>query len=102
MGRHSTALMVGGIILSSVGVASIIGAITVFVGDGNSRGDFKGLASLVIGVPLMVHGLGCLGGGIPMWVIGARDIPLGYAGARPSLVPAVSIGPTSGSLRWDL
>lgn len=87
MKTHSPALMGGGIALTVLGGGSIVGAITIFGLDSGSHGDFSGLASVLIGIPLLVHGLGCLGGGIPMIVIGNKSIPANSASLVPAIVP---------------
>ena len=88
MKRHSPALMGGGIFLTAFGGLSLIGAATTFGLDSSGGGDFSGFASLLIGLPLLVHGLGCIAGGIPMIVVGNKQIPEGSASLVPSLVPS--------------
>ncbi len=84
---HSPGLVAGGAVLTTIGAVSLIGAVAVFVTDLRERGDFRGLASVVIGLPLLSSALGGLGGGIPMIAIGLKSVPLdpSYASstARP-------------------
>src|SRR4051812_22175632 len=62
--RHSLALMSGGVVLTTIGALSILGGITAIAEDSKQRAD--GFLALLVGTPLIVHGAGCLGGGIPM------------------------------------
>lgn len=96
---HSPALMAGGITLIALGGLSFAGSVTAFVADANSHGEGSGILSILVGIPLLVHGVGCLAGGIPMTVIGNRQIPAGYAAPSPSAVPSISVGRTT-TLRW--
>jgi hypothetical protein len=91
--RHSLALMAGGISLTALGVLSILGGITAIVEDARNHDD--GILALIVGTPLIIHGAGCIGGGIPMWRIGDRTIPAGWAG----LVPSLSVGKKS-TVTW--
>lgn len=100
MKTHSYPLMGGGIALTSIGVVSLLGGGAVIMNDLDGGGDLKGLATIILGVPLVVHGLGCIGGGIPMIVIGARKIPLYSPTNRPALLPLPMIGTRSATLRW--
>ena len=93
--RHSLPLMAGGITLTAIGVLSILGGITAFIEDQNSGGDARGYLGILVGIPLLIHGAGCIGGGIPMWRIGDRTIPAGWAA-----IPSISVGKTS-TLRWS-
>lgn len=85
MVTHSPALMGGGIALVSIGVLSAFGAATAFAED-SGRGGSGGILSLIVGLPLLAHGLGCIGGGIPMIVIGARKIPVEIPRGMPMIV----------------
>lgn len=85
MVTHSPALMGGGIALVSIGVLSAFGAATAFAED-SGHGGSGGLLSLIVGLPLLAHGLGCIGGGIPMIVIGARKLPVEVPRAMPMVV----------------
>lgn len=69
---NSTELVVGGGVLTTLGVVSLGGATYVFVAD--SRGDLHGLTSLVIGVPLLLGGLALVGGGVSMILIGSKRV----------------------------
>ncbi|MFT3767225.1 MAG: hypothetical protein QM820_17140 [Minicystis sp.] len=96
---HSTPLIVGGGVLTGLGALSLLGGVTAIVADQSNHGEFQGILSIVVGIPLLVNGVGCVAGGIPMIVIGNRKIPAGYAGARPSPLPAISPGPRT-TLSW--
>lgn len=91
--RHSLALMAGGLSLSAIGVLSILGGVTAIIQD--KKDHDEGILAAIVGAPLLVHGAGCIAGGIPMTVIGNRTIPAGWA----SVLPTVSVGKTS-TLRW--
>ena len=99
MGRHSEALMAGGIAMTTLGVLSVAGGVTAIIAD-SGHGDFDGVLAFLVGLPLLIHGAGCIAGGIPMIVIGNKQIPIGYAGAKPSPVPHVSVGKGTGRLTW--
>ncbi len=74
---HSPGLVAGGTVLTVLGTASAIAATIIFVADSRGGGDFRGLTSVIFGIPLSVNAVGCLAGGIPMIVIGAKDVPNG-------------------------
>lgn len=84
--------MAGGIVLTTLGVIQVGVASGIFVMDSRSRGDFSGLASIIIGLPLLVNGVGCLAGGIPMIAIGAKSIPDTSPRAQLSFVPQMGGG----------
>ena len=44
-------------VVASVGGLSVLGAVPIFIGDAQGHGMFQGLASLVIGLPMVVGGL---------------------------------------------
>jgi hypothetical protein len=103
MGRHSDALMAGGIVLTVLGGLSLAGGATAIAAD-TYHGDFGGILAFLVGMPLLIHGAGCIAGGIPMIVIGNKQIPVGYAGARPaesSPLPQLSMGKGTGKLTWS-
>jgi hypothetical protein len=93
--RHSTALMTGGIVLTAIGALSIIGGVTAIVASPRNSNDSQGPFPGILGAALFIHAAGCIAGGIPMWRIGAKDVPAGWAAATPS----ISLGKTS-TLRW--
>lgn len=101
MKTHSYALMGGGIALTGIGAVSLLAGTLTIVGDLQGGGDLKGLATMILGVPLVVHGLGCIGGGIPMILIGAKKIPVHSPPNRPGLLPHAMIGVRSATLRWS-
>ncbi len=74
MVRHSGALMGGGIALTALGVLSGFAAMSAFIEDG--RNNYRGAMAGIIGIPALIHMVGCLAGGIPMIVIGNRKIPI--------------------------
>lgn len=99
---HSPALMDGGIalvVLGGISLASGVGVIIWDQGRGANSSFPRGIWTGVAAIPLLVHAAGCIAGGIPMILIGSRQIPAGYAGAAPSPVPSISLGPTT-TLRW--
>jgi sulfite exporter TauE/SafE len=97
---HSPALIAGGIVLTGVGAVSAIGGVTAIIADVANRNEFKGLLAVIIGVPLLAHGLGCLAGGIPMIAIGAKKIPFNGSKDTRSPAPFVMVTPRSAALRW--
>jgi hypothetical protein len=98
---HSPGLMGGGIAFLALGSLSVLGGVTAVIVDSNSHGDFEGILSILVALPLFIHGAGCIAAGIPMTVVGARKVP-----AMPAWVPApgwqppMNGKPTSGTLRW--
>jgi hypothetical protein len=92
---HSEGLVAGGAVLTTIGVASLIGATYIFVNDlGQRGGDFRGLVSVVIGLPLASSAIGGLAGGIPMIAIGMKRIPIDPMTGQ-SFAP-----PIGGTLTW--
>ncbi|HVK68253.1 MAG TPA: hypothetical protein VM694_27530, partial [Polyangium sp.] len=87
MVRRSTGMMVGGIILSSVGgLVTLVGIGAVGLSKGNSDGAWATLG---------VGGL-MLGGGVAMAVIGGKKLPKQL---EVTYVPEVFIGPSSVMVR---
>jgi hypothetical protein len=58
-------------------------------------------ARMGAGVAMIVGGGIALVAGVPLWILGARRVPLDDKEKEPSPKPTVSIGPTSASLRWS-
>jgi hypothetical protein len=79
---HSRHLVAGGALLTGLGVVSLVFSVVLF--SRPSNGEWGAFPQAMGGVTL-AHGLGCLGGGIPMIVIGQRQIP---AGEPPLVLPA--------------
>jgi hypothetical protein len=96
--RHSTALMAGGIALISVGAVSLGIGLGWWIGFAQN-GGFGDSVGLVLGLPLTLNGAGCIAAGIPMTMIGKRQIPVGQASLAASLVPAIAPGPKT-TLTW--
>src|SRR5258705_8751916 len=81
---HSVGLMAGGGVLVGLGGISIVTGTTIAVIDLFDR-HTQGLGALIIGLPLFLHGVGCIGGGTAMIYIGARRIPVTSASLSESL-----------------
>jgi hypothetical protein len=79
---HSPALAAGGYLLVALGVVSVIGGTAATIAVSRSNCDACGFGYLPAGA-VIIHGAGCLAGGIPMVVIGSRRIPV------PTLLPLV-------------
>jgi len=90
---HSAKLQVGGGVLIAFGIVSIIASVPFFVEATERDCDLCPFA-YVAALPLLVHALGCIGGGVPMVVIGRRQIPV------PS-VTALVLKPTRPMLPRD-
>lgn len=99
---HSPALMGGGIGLLSLGVVSMAGGIGSIVVDASMNGDSRGILTALLGIPTLIHGVGCVAAGIPMIVIGRRQIPveMDRAGASSRFVPSVAPGPVT-TVTWS-
>lgn len=118
--RANGTLMTVGIVLTSVGAVGVLSGLAAFASannridiycDGGNRCGTRDDADLQItGAVMMIVG-GVMGlGGIPLWVIGGRRVPLSpeetkaLEGAPPATTPPPSpaaslrVGPTSASL----
>lgn len=106
--RHSTAMMVVGIIMTSIGPIPLLMSIGYSSGKSSCRsgGIFGGVADsssdcnrndgAMYGT--LALGLGLLGAGIPLIVVGSKRVPI----ARASLTPWAAPGAGGLSLRLDL
>jgi len=105
--RRSVPLMVTGIILTSLGgVGAIVGLFNLSAAESGScsysssyDSDCVDETQQNVGIGLAVAGLAMLGAGIPMTIVGAAKVPV-EPGDETSFVPELTIGPTSGTLRW--
>jgi hypothetical protein len=90
---------VAGIVMTSIGAASLISAAVVIGLDqtvwSKSCSDSCGVLSFAVGLPLGLVGLGLVGPGIPLWVVGSLPPK-----QPPPAVPSVAAGPRSVTLRW--
>jgi hypothetical protein len=94
--RRSTGLLVTGIVLSSVGVGALIGALTVGVVKATCKRDLEEMDELddckSYDSPLLLltaSGLVLTGAGVPLLIIGAKKVPVhaARAGVTPWLAP---------------
>jgi hypothetical protein len=68
---------IAGIVLTSIGIAAGVAAIStaIYFETSCSTSDcWSGLGAWFISLPVGVVGAGLLGAGIPLWVIGKRDV----------------------------
>lgn len=90
-------MRVAGIVLTSLASATLLAGITVTAVDlakplsPYSDVSYKGMATVLVGLPLMAGSTVLAGIGIPLWKLGA---------APPRAVPSVGVGPGSTTLRW--
>jgi hypothetical protein len=99
--RRSTALFVTGIVgvITSV-PTTLVGAMALgFCANGGSFAPQHGECNLFAPMAVTVFGGGLLVGGILGIVYGSATVPA-PAEETASLVPRLSMGPTSGSLTW--
>jgi hypothetical protein len=106
--RHSTAMMVVGIIMTSIGPIPLFMSIGYSAGKSSCRSDgiFGGVSDsssncnrndgAMYGT--LALGLGLVGAGIPLIVVGSKRVPI----ARASLTPWAAPGAGGLSLRVDL
>ena len=90
--------MAGGIALISVGAVSLGIGLGWWIGF-SQNGGFGDSVGLALGLPLTLNGAGCIAAGIPMTMIGKRQIPVEQASPVASLVPAIAPGPKT-TLTW--
>lgn len=94
--RHrNPAMMIAGIVLTSIGSAALIGGVITTAAFSQASGEASGIGIVVIGLPLLGGSLLFAGVGVPLWVVGASAPP-----AHAALVPSLSVGAGSGTLRW--
>jgi hypothetical protein len=114
MRRNNTGMMVAGIVLTSLGAIGL--ATGVALADAADPEDTK--ANCVSGpcgndepldvrkrnaaIAVAIGGLALVGAGVPLLVVGARQVPANEDGevARNAAVPQVTIGLTGGRLTW--
>lgn len=97
--RNSTGMMVTGIVLTSLGAVALPAGVAVIATD-LSNGDDVAIAAVLVGFPLVIGSGVFAAVGIPLWVIGAREVPVRPGDEEARAVPEVFVGPTSASLRW--
>lgn len=105
MERHSTGMMVGGIVLTILGAGCAIGGTAAIIDDStNGHGDFDGFQTAIVGLPLIGGAVIFSAIGIPLWVIGAREEPrrpeVQPPEARAKARPDVAVGPGGATLTW--
>jgi len=98
--RNSVALMVTGIVLTSIGgVGLIVGSSLLSssrVGGCVGRHCSEHVG---VGIGLSLGGLAFVGAGVPMIVVGAKRVPVRRH--RGSLVPSVAVSGHGGALTWS-
>jgi hypothetical protein len=92
-------MMVTGIALTGIGAAALPAGVAVIVADVNN-GDDVAIAAALIGFPLVIGSTVFAAVGIPLWVVGAREVPVKPGDDEARIIPEVFVGPTSASLRW--
>jgi hypothetical protein len=71
---HSPALTAGGYVMIAFGVASVVSGLAMF--QVATSHDCYDCYRVMIATPLLLHGAGCVAGGIAMAVVGKREIPV--------------------------
>lgn len=94
--HRNPAMMIAGIVLTSIGSAALMGGVITTAMFSRASGEASGIGIVVIGLPLLGGSLLFAGVGVPLWVIGASAPPAHHA----ALVPSLSVGAGSGTLRW--
>jgi hypothetical protein len=97
--RNSTGMMITGIVLTSLSAVSLTAGAAVIVGD-TTDGDGTAIAAVLIGGPLVIGGAVFSAVGIPLWVIGSRQVPVRPGYEEAHALPQLFVGPKSASLRW--
>lgn len=90
--HRNPAMMIAGIVLTSIGSAALIGGVVTTVAYSRADSPF---GVVLIGLPLLGGSLLFAGVGVPLWVVGASAPP-----AHTPLLPSLAVGPGSGTLRW--
>lgn len=121
MKRKSMPMMVSGIVLTSAGVLGVLIGSAVLASAQNKvdvycEGGFGTGAyvcdqrddeeQMTAGYGVMIGGAVAAAVGIPLWVIGGKKIPATDEPAKEqdkqtAMVPVVTVGPTSATLRWS-
>ncbi|APR78471.1 Hypothetical protein A7982_03818 [Minicystis rosea] len=95
---RNNGMRVAGIVLTSFASALMAaGLITMAIDLGGGSGEWRGLVTLVLGVPLMGGSTIFAGIGIPLWMVGGRP-PEGAA--PPTSAASLGIGPGGLALRF--
>jgi hypothetical protein len=100
--HRNEAMRISGIVLTSLGAATLVAGVGLTVAPGVGRCGELGCDSTWAGLLLLIPASTILAGvGIPLWVVGGQSPRRGAAaGMPPAAVPALSVGPRSASLRW--
>lgn len=112
MRRRSKGMMVTGIVLTSLGAVALIGGGLAFASadssdplDGELDYLDEGESAEDAGAALVVGGLVLAGVGIPLAIIGGRQVPVApakKAAAAPAPSPELVLGPRYAGLRWSM
>ncbi|WP_437874295.1 hypothetical protein [Sorangium sp. So ce513] len=111
MRRRSKGMMVTGIVLTSLGTVALIGGGLVLASadSGDTIGDElgyidEGESEEDAGAALVVGGLVLAGVGIPLAIIGGRQVPVDpeKKAAAPAPSPELVLGPRYAGLRWSM
>ncbi|WP_437629465.1 hypothetical protein [Sorangium sp. So ce854] len=112
MRRRSKGMMVTGIVLTSLGAVAVIGGGLAFASadssdplDGELDYLDEGESAEDAGAALVVGGLVLAGVGIPLAIIGGRQVPVApakKAAAAPAPSPELVLGPRYAGLRWSM
>lgn len=86
--------------MTVIGALAIGTGTAIFIKD-TTDGDDVAAAAFVVGVPLTTLGVVLTAVGIPLWVVGGREIPVKPEHQAWIVMPDVSVGPRSASLRWS-
>jgi hypothetical protein len=72
MKNTGTLLTVGGVILTVVGVSTLINSTTTTTVNGSGQNQTTSSGNAVGGAIAYVLGVACVGSGVPLWIVGAH------------------------------
>jgi hypothetical protein len=99
---NSPGMVAGGTVLGVIGsVGAVLGIVAIAdAAARESYGNPTSNLSMVVGGVLLGGGVSCIGGGIPLIVIGAEEVPVERPRGTPEARAALRVGAGSASLSW--
>ena len=98
--HRNNGMRIAGIVITSLSIAGALAGTGLVIDAATCTADQCGLIAIpaIIGLPISL-GLSAIG--VPLWVVGTLPPKAPQSAAVPAWVPeSVTVGPTSGSLRW--
>jgi hypothetical protein len=104
---NSPGMLVGGFVSSFFGVVNTLIGIVSITDDtsaGDPADDPYGTEEInkTVGKGFLVLGIAGLGAGIPLAVVGGRQVPIPPEERRVSTTPEIVLGPGYAGLRWSM